>query len=253
MTNGLFGVLSVVLAALSGQIAFAAPVTSSSIGEPEREIIVPEKAYIPTGFDDNDLVELVVTGNLPSSCYSAGIFTAVPFPETKQIVIKQEALFYPKSWCVMNLVPYRETVKVGVLPAGQYEVVFVGADGKMVSSNKAVPVAVSNLTARDQYTYAVVENVSLKRAVSAAGDSRKVILEGSLINSCMSLKEVRVIHNDADVIELLPITDSLEGVACQPQLRPFEVEVDVGSGLSGEKLIHVRSLNGQAMNRIVRF
>ncbi len=120
-------VLAVVFA-LINQGAHAAPRPSASIGEPQREVIVPEKVYVPTGFDDNDLVEVVVAGNLPSSCYSAGIFTAVPFPETRQIVIKQEALYYPKSWCVMSLVPYRETVKVGVLDAANYEVVFVAAD-----------------------------------------------------------------------------------------------------------------------------
>lgn len=247
-TTGVFGVL----VGLSS--AWAAPTVSSSIGEPEREIIIPEKAYIPTGFDDNDLVEFVVAGNLPNTCYSAGIFTAVPFVEQKQIIIKQEALYYPKSWCVMSLVPYRETVKIGVLPAGEYEVLFVGADGKLASSSKRVHVGESRLTARDEFTYAVVENVGLKRGASTAGEGRKLVMEGSLVNSCMSMKEVRLIQNDPEVIELLPITQTAsEGVICQPELRPFEVEVQLPAGLSGEKLIHVRSLNGQSFNRVVRF
>jgi hypothetical protein len=238
---------------LVSQNAISAPRPSASIGEPQREVIVPEKVYVPTGFDDNDLVEVVVSGNLPSSCYSAGIFTAVPFPETRQIVIKQEALYYPKSWCVMNLVPYRETVKVGVLDAANYEVVFVSADGTLVSSKKSVSVTESTVTARDQFTYAVVENLSIKRDPVASNEGRKVVLEGSLINSCMSLKEVRVVRNDPEVIEILPITESSASAICQPQLRPFEIEVDLGEMPAGEKLIHVRSLNGQALNRVVRF
>jgi len=238
---------------LLAQSAVSAPRPSASIGEPQREVIVPEKVYVPTGFDDNDLVEVVVSGNLPSSCYSAGIFTAVPFPETRQIVIKQEALYYPKAWCVMNLVPYRETVKVGVLDAANYEIVFVAADGSLVSGKKSVSVTESTVTARDQYTYAVVENLNVKRGPTPSSEGRKVVLEGSLINSCMSLKEVRVVRNDPEVIEILPITESAASAICQPQLRPFEVEVDLGEVASGEKLIHVRSLNGQALNRVVRF
>jgi hypothetical protein len=236
-------------------VVYAGPSIAESLGEPEREIIVPEKAFIPTGFDDNDLVEIVVAGNLPSTCYSAGIFTAVPFVDEKKIVIKQEALFYPKSWCSLNLVPYRETVKVGVLPAGKYEVVFVTPEAKLAASGKTVTVGVSKITSRDEFTYAVVENVALKRVeLSASSAPRKVLLEGSLVNSCMSLREVRIVQNDADVIELLPITHtSTDASICQPQLRPFEVEVELPTGLSGEKLVHVRSLNGQAINRVFRF
>jgi len=255
MMNSHAWILALFLAMIGQNIALAGPSISESIGEPEREIIVPEKAFIPTGFDDNDLVELVVTGNLPSTCYSAGIFTAVPFVDEKKIVIKQEALFYPKSWCSLNLVPYRETVKVGVLPAGQYEVVFVTPEAKLAASGKAVTVGVSKITSRDEFTYAVIENVALKRVeVSASAAPRRILLEGSLVNSCMSLKEVRIVQNDADVIELLPITQtSTDALICQPQLRPFEVEVELPMGLSGEKLIHVRSLNGQAINRVFRF
>jgi hypothetical protein len=249
-------VFSSLAAVLSLSASVAGPSINESLGEPEREIIVPEKAFVPTGFDDNDLVELVVAGNLPSTCYSAGIFTAVPFVEEKKIVIKQEALFYPKSWCSLSLVPYRETVKVGVLPAGEYQVVFVTPDAKLASSGKTVSVGLSQITSRDAFTYAVVENVALKRteAAPSATVPRKVVIEGSLVNSCMSLKEVRVIQNDADVIELLPITQSTtDSLICQPQLRPFEVEVALPAGLTGEKLVHVRSLNGQAFNRVFRF
>ena len=39
---------------------------------PVLEIVVPEKAFIPPGFDNNDQAQIVVTGNLRNTCHKIG-------------------------------------------------------------------------------------------------------------------------------------------------------------------------------------
>ena len=110
----------------------------------------------------------------------------------------------------------------------------------------------------DSYLYALVEDVQAQRAQVAEGTGSvtrapRLEVSGSLLNTCMKLKELRVIRNDPSVLEVLPITEMESGVECAEVVTPFQSGVDLDPSLKGEVLIHVRSLNGQAYNKMFKF
>jgi hypothetical protein len=86
-----------------------------------------------------------------------------------------------------------------------------------------------------------------------ANGTRQVRLSGSLPSSCATLKEVKVIHKNADVFEVLPSVEVPMNEICSPVLRPFQTTIDLGTATKGDALVHVRSLNGQAVNRVLKF
>ncbi len=77
--------------------------------------------YVPSGFDNNDSSEIIISGYLPDSCYKA---------PTSQFVINGNKIFVTVSAihvsgiiCADIVVPFIETVRLGALKAQKYSIV----------------------------------------------------------------------------------------------------------------------------------
>ena len=231
--------------------------------KPEKIRVTPDHMFAPTGFDDNDNAQIVLSGAFPNTCYKAGQVSAQVDEASRQIRVKNEAYFFDSSWCLFVMVPWMQTVNLGTVPAGEYEVVFEQDDGVATAASK-LGVSAASHSGADDYLYALVDEVSVEHAEDASKrgdirmraqeDKRHVLtIQGSLPSSCAKLKEVRVVRKNQDVFEVLPIVDVPMNQICQPVLRPFRTTVDLGRDVKGDALVHVRSLNGQAVNRILKF
>lgn len=59
-------------------------------------------------------------------------------------------------------------------------------------------------------------------------------------------------HRAENAIEVLPVAEMRQGETCRPLLRPFRTQVRIqGRDASGMTLVHFRSLNGQAVNKVI--
>jgi hypothetical protein len=229
---------------------------------PEKIRIAPDKVFAPTGFDDNDNAQIVLSGAYPNTCYKVGQVSAAVDELTRKIRVRNEVYHYDSSWCLMVMVPWSQTVNLGTVPSGDYEVEFEQEDGVAVAHEK-LGVSKANSSAGDDFLYAIVDEVSVETTEKPAEgvsthatvrtEAKIISIAGHLPSSCAKLKEVKVIHKNKDVFEVLPIVEVPDNLMCQPMLRPFKTRVDLGAAAKGETLVHVRSLNGQAVNRVVRF
>ena len=75
------------------------------------------KAYIPIGFDDNDNVQVMVTGVFNNTCYRVGPTTVHVDETTKTIQIRQSAYDYGFE-CLQIELPFAQVVNIGLVPAG---------------------------------------------------------------------------------------------------------------------------------------
>ena len=88
------------------------------------EVTAPvEKLFVPEGFDNNDNVEVVLHGEFPSTCYNVGQTKATVDKENKLIKVEATTLYYPDVYCIQSITPWIQSVKLGVLDTGEYEVV----------------------------------------------------------------------------------------------------------------------------------
>ena len=71
-----------------------------------------------------------------------------------------------------------------------------------------------------------------------------------LPSRCSKFK-VAVVHYYRETIVVQPILQSIGGRVCGKTLEPSEFKVELKNGLKGTYLLHVRSMNSQAINRLV--
>ena len=203
------------------------------------------KAYVPIGFDDNDKSEISVVGQLPNSCYKVGPARHEVDKANKVITVEQSAYVY-LGMCLQVIVPFSQRIDLGILEEGNYQIKDA-ASGTMLGM---LPIGRAKSESADEFLYAPVTDAQIR-----THDGKSFLfLQGSFTDRCMSIKEVKI-HYYSDVIVVQPIAQYSPSGAdeCGFQMIRYRHEVPLKDGLTGEMLIHVRSMDGQAVNRFIAF
>ncbi len=242
--------LSVYFALVLGFLCNASNATP--LPNPTKPVLVtvlPNKVFVPNGFDDNDNAQVVIHGEFPNTCYKTGPTEVTVNEEAKEIRITNKAYFYNGCWCMDVQVPWSQIINVGVLSVSKYKIF---AETKQGGFNLISNLDVNPATnpGPDDFPYAPVSEASVSGANTPG--SKKLALKGIFNTTCMSFKEQPKVRVQPDnVIVVLPIVE-IGTQGCQPARIPFEVEVDLGTQ-KGETLLHIRSLNGNSINQFVDF
>lgn len=207
-----------------------------------------EKAYIPTGFDDNDNVQIVVNGEFPNSCFQPGAYSTEVDQRSNTIYIEQKAHAL-WSTCLQYILPFTQVIDVGVIGAGVYRVV----DATTGDTIGQTSIARAMKPTQDDDLYPIVDEAKIRRSAGKP-EMNEIELEMHFKDRCSRLGRVEVNYYD-DVIVVRPIVAPLYanwGTArCTPAPEDFVFSVPVKEGVKGTYLLHVRSMNGQALNRMV--
>lgn len=225
-----------------------------SVAEPIAATIRihPEEVFVPTGFDDNDNIQLVISGNYASNCYNDGPTQVSVDRAAKKVRIAYEARYIQKI-CLEMQMPYSSVVSLyTTLDAGEYSVESVTEDSvKQLGTFTVKPSKSKNgePTKQDDFLYAPVDAVIVN--FSGSVQKLKIQLAGTFHNSCLSIKEVNVIQNSPKVIEILPIMQKKANVVCVAKTIPFVHQLEAYVQVTGRVLVHVRTMNGQSENKVV--
>ncbi len=233
----------------------------NAFGASENRIVeIPvARIFIPaTGFDDNDTVQAVMDGELPNVCYILEKQSLTLDPATHQIYVRQFATRLTSGSCkegsepgtpeFVTPIPYTETVDIGKLPEGSYNLVFATGEGQVAS--KPFEVSSAPVPTLDSLPYAMVTEVSVDDVV-VRGRPISVTIKGILNNSCYSLNEEIKTHKVDDVTIVLPTITVARQDACLMYTRPFyqTITLDPVTDVA-RHLVHVRSMNGKSLNRV---
>jgi hypothetical protein len=210
------------------------------------EVQVPvENVYTPKGFDSNDRAEVVISGYLPNLCHRS------PFSKVrkvgKSIQVELSSLYYEPNnpFCAQMIVPFLETVQVGVLEKGDYEVIVNG--GTQDKQRSVLTITEAKQNSVDDYVYAGVEYVD-----KSAADST-VTLKGYNPSDCYAFDEVVSVSNNKDTYAVLPKMKQVYSF-CPMKMIPFSYQYRVPKDLEEKKvLLHVRSMNGKSVNSVYDF
>ena len=198
--------------------------------------------FAPIGFDDNDEATLVLDGFLPSGCYRLVQPEVVVNQQTKQVTVTPKARYFDHP-CIESLVPYWQEIRLGILSIGNYKVVVPGS-----AIQETMEIVEAPSAGPDDYLYAAIDAASVDKQDDSDGYNIK--LEGRFTNTCMTLTDIRVIDT-GKTINVLPIMTMADRDDCSPTEVQFRRMVSLpGSVVEGRHLLHVRSLNGQAVNHI---
>lgn len=217
---------------------------------PIAHVFVPE-----VGFDDNDNVEVVLDGVLPNGCYSIGN-ADVQVKDAHRITARLFAKVQTLGVCAdqdklpLQLrppVPYTITQSLGTLPMGDYRVFFPRP--LLTEGIRTFNVAHAKTMSVDDYPYAAVSGIWIGDLVR--GDQNmQATLVGSMTADCSLLTQTDIhVRREDDVYVIEPVLEFKPNVLCAFVMSPFERQIDLGRAAAGRYLLHVRSMNGNAVSR----
>ena len=231
----------VMLAVLASNYANATDLSSEKLVK-----VAVSKAYIPQGFDNNDITKVVVEGFFPNTCYriKKQDATDVKIDRDKNTVEVTQRAYVYSGMCLQMIVPYTETVEIGKLAsAGSYRIV----DSLSKRELGKMAVDTSTTTGPDDYFYAMVNDAHVSNTDSSEG---QIIIRGELPTSCWDITDKKVFLDGKDVLTVLPIMTLVSKDACPSVRVPFETTIALPQLEAGRYLLNVRSLNGQSINKL---
>lgn len=211
----------------------------SAVANAEVSLAPVKHLYIPTGFDNNDSVEVVVSGTFPTPCYSRNTVAVDLLGDTISIEISAIQRDANKALCPDMLVPYKEVVALGNLQGGSYEVV---VNNKL---KETLLISESSSNAIDDHLYAAIDQLE---KVS----ENEYVLHGWRYSHCVQLDKVEVISNGTDTLSVLPVMKQLSR-HCPMKGMPvsYPVSLDFSKLKTREPLVHVRTMDGKSFNNIL--
>lgn len=236
-------------------LAIALLSSVSAFASNEKLIPSPvEKIFTPLGFDDNDNVEVVVQGVFRNSCYKTGPVDVSVDTEKNVIKVYPQSYEYKNVVCALMMVPFTQTVKIGMLPVGKYQVIVANSD-EVASQELSIRPRLTETP--DDFLYAPVEQAHID--FGATPNEHAVEIRGRYpmtLLGCAIVTEVRVSQTPGNVLLVLPIMQLLTSEAeCKARgwTPKFNIKQAIPVSLAdGDYLLHVRVLNGNAFNKLER-
>lgn len=223
-------------------LSFAVGCFAFASGPITKQVPV-ENVFIPSGFDDNDAVEIVVTGYLPNLCYKSPGYSIEIKGNTIEVSV-HSLFYYSKSLhCAEMIVPFMEVVSLGVLKQGSYDVV---VNRKTDMSKKGeLNISAAQTSSADNFNYAYVNYIEVTE------DKNKIKLKGHSVSDCFILDRIDHKSNGKDTYSILPKLKQISDF-CPMKMVPFTEEYELPQELKASKiLLHVRTLNGKSYNRVI--
>lgn len=199
--------------------------------------------FVPRGFDNNDSVEVVVTGKYPNPCYIRNNST-VKIRNNKVMVTVTALLRENGEDCDPMAVPFAESITIGNLQAGSYEIIV--NEGTPFRLNETLNVDVSRSTGVDEHIYAIVDYVDYGFTGGLSGNA--VIMARSP-SDCVVFDRVEYLSNGKDTLSVLPIMKRVSD-NCREKVKRFQIPIRFQPRVYSHKdvLLFVRSIEGKSVH-----
>jgi hypothetical protein len=228
------------LASVFALLSFVVSADALAQAMPETVSVAFEKIYVPLGFDSNDNIQMVGEGVFENSCYRPAP-TAVTVDVEKKTVHLEPKAYHYGGLCLQVLLPFNRQIDVGILGAGLWTVTQGASNVKVGEINVAVALTKN----ADDFIYAPVSQAFFNQA----NGKNEVVMSLELPCDGLPVENVKV-SVQKDVLVLQPIMKNDGRSGCARAFLPVQKTVDVGAVPPGRYLLHVRSMNGTAINSL---
>ncbi len=223
---------------------------SVALASPQEVIVSPvDHLFVPQGFDNNDNVEVIVTGKFPNPCFIRNKIDVVVKDE--KISIKMTAVKRKEEsseLCEPMAIPFREEISLGSLQGGNYQIAV--NESTRYGQNENLLVEVSSSDSVDDHLYPIAEYVELGFTGGLSGDA---VIYAKTPSDCVSFDHVEYMTNKKDTISILPVMKKTGSVCNEHQTRiEIPVKFNVKALPHSEVLLYVRSVEGKSINSLIQ-
>lgn len=207
-----------------------------------------DHVFVPHGFDNNDHIELVVTGKFPNPCYTRNKYEVTLRPGVIKIDVTSFSMDNPAyTKCEPLKIPFTEVVNIGNLQGGQYKIIL--NEGGKHEKKDTIFIGTANSNSVDDNIYAIVDYVEVGFTAGASGDA---ILIAQTPSPCLVLDRVEYLSNNKDTLSVLPIMKKISS-NCPEKRERLEIPIkfDPKKFKFEEVLIFVRTIEGRSVHTIL--
>lgn len=229
-------------------IALATLLSSMSFAQTQVIDAPVDHLFVPAGFDNNDNIELVVTGLFPNPCYKRN---DVKVEVNGDIIdIKVTAILSgddKSTMCAAMVVPFKENVIVGNLQGGDYKIV-VNRNTVYELKNK-IHVSEAASQNQDDHLYAMVNHIELG---FTGGTTGSAFLVGWRTSDCLEVDRVEYLSNGSDTLSIMPIMKKVREF-CPMKMTRLHIPVHFNpeNFTHSKILLMSRTLEGRSVNNLV--
>ena len=211
--------------------------------------------YLPFGFDDDDVAQVIVEFEMQNTCEELGNVTVIPHEEYPGVLQLYYEGYKREGNCKAATNNPIVAVDIGVLQQGIYEI----RDFKNLEKIYGHLNVRKAMTAKiDNNNYAPVDSFIVH--ADEAGFRRLITLAGTFSNTCLHFvrDQVRIVKTGEKLIEILPVIDKAENENCKEQDVPFletfkiPEREDALAIRTGRYIFHVRTMNIHSFNKADR-
>lgn len=206
-----------------------------------------DHVFVPAGFDNNDNVEIVVTGHFPNPCYNRSGVKVKVIDDTIKVTISASVKEDKANLCAAMIVPFKEDIVVGNLQGGDYKIVV--NEGTAFELKDKITIVEATSQNQDDHIYAMVNYIELGFTGGGFGDARLV---GWNPSDCLELDRVEYRSNGKDTVSIMPIMKKVREF-CPMKLTPLEIPVrfDPSEFSHSKVLLMSRTIDGRSVNSLV--
>jgi hypothetical protein len=207
-----------------------------------------DHVFVPNGFDNNDHVELVVTGKFPNPCYTRNKYDVKVKNDIIKIDITSLSMDDPAyTKCEPLKIPFTEVVDVGSLQGGDYKVII--NEGGKYEQKETITIGTASSDSIDDNIYAMVDYIETGFTGGASGDA---ILVAQSPSPCLALDRVEYLSNNKDALSVLPIMKKVSS-DCPEKRERIEIPIkfDPSKFKFEQILLFVRTIEGRSVNTII--
>ncbi len=207
-----------------------------------EELVPVRNIFVPHGYIAGEHAEVLITGYLPNLCYKAP--RGIVKKDGKKIYINMIANNKDviNSYCADVIVPFVETIDLGEMEKGDYQIIVnFGSPMKKVSA-----LSVGENLNNNREIYAAVYDIVKKE------ERNSVVLKGYHPSDCFDFKSVEIVSNGKDAYTVFPRLSQSRAFCPKKEIR-FNYEVKLPNTLREKQiLIHVKTMDGKGINTIFR-
>ncbi len=205
--------------------------------------------FVPAGFDNNDNIELVVTGEFPNPCFKRNDVKVEVNDDIIDIKVTAVVSDDKSTMCAAMIVPFKENILVGNLQGGDYKIV-VNRNTPFELKNK-MHVAEATSQNQDDHLYAMVNHIDLG---FTGGTTGSAFLVGWRTSDCLELDRVEYLSNGSDTLSVMPIMKKVREFCPMKMTRLYvPIKYNPEEFTHSKLLIMSRTLEGRSVNNLVNF
>jgi len=211
-----------------------------------------ESIHLPTGFDDNDDAEVVVTGEFPNDCWKIEVVEKKQTDDGFDLKLKARKW---QAFCADKMSPFLKKVSLGYLKKGIYS---ISNDGQKVGS---LGVRAAKFKTEDDYQYANIDSAKIRYVFDKDKqkiEKRFLVIRGEFPNACYQLAKNPPVdllsESSLGLIEILPVIERSDRLSknCGEPVE-FEEPILLPDHLNGKMLFYIRNESSHEENSIAKF